>query len=79
MPIPDGSDQSILEDLNIVQGTQIHLQDSRLANAAKVSKSDIDWAKMTLQKEVKGEDGLESQQRDTAQIDLMLLKFIEYH
>jgi hypothetical protein len=39
------SDHKILEDLGVVQGSVIHLQDARLANP-KQHKEEIDWAKM---------------------------------
>ena len=46
--IEDNDENKILEDLNIVQGSTIHLQDKRYANKQKVTKKEIDWAKMTL-------------------------------
>jgi hypothetical protein len=65
------------------------LQDGKLATSAKVSKNEIDWAKMTLQGGNGGEgDGqIDSSstssaaalaQSNMAQIDLMLYRFIEH-
>lgn len=60
----------------------IHLQDGRLATRAKVSKGEIDWAKMTLQGQPQEpEEQIDSsggQQSNMAQIDLMLYRFIEH-
>jgi hypothetical protein len=44
--LSEGDDQKILEDLRIVQGTVIHLQDARLLNKAKYNKGEIDWTKL---------------------------------
>ena len=41
-------DESILEDINVVQGSIIHLQDRGMVNRAKNNKTEIDWSKMTL-------------------------------
>ena len=79
-------DNKSLEELNIVQGTIIHLQDSKLANQAKVSKSEIDWSKMTGSPEAGQIDSSQSNaqahallaQNNMAQIDLMLYRFIEH-
>ena len=53
-----------------------------MATRAKVSKGEIDWAKMTLQGQGKDDadqiDSSGSQQSNMAQIDLMLYKFIEH-
>ena len=65
------------------------MQDGRLATSAKVSKNEIDWAKMTLQG-ANGADGdgqIDSSSLSStaalalsnmAQIDLMLYRFIEH-
>ena len=41
-------DDAILEDINVVQGSIIHLQDRGMVNRAKYNKTEIDWSKMTL-------------------------------
>lgn len=64
-----------------MQGTVVHLQDARLATRAKISKGEIDWAKMTLEGQGVEEgqiDSSGSQQSNMAQIDLMLYRFIEH-
>jgi len=43
-------DDRILEDIGIVQGTVIHLQDARSVSRAKYNKGEIDWTKMTVGK-----------------------------
>lgn len=53
-----------------------------MADRAKVSKGEIDWAKMTLQgtaEEAQDQISSGTQQNKMAQIDLMLYKFIEHH
>ena len=65
--LEEDSDLKILEDIGIVQGSIIHLQDQRYFNP-KQNKQEIDWGKM-------------DQQIDTgvSHIDQMLMKFIEHH
>ena len=41
-------DESILEDINVVQGSIIHLQDRGMVHRAKYNKTEIDWGKVTL-------------------------------
>lgn len=74
----------VLEDLDIVQGSLIHLQDTRLINRKKFNRSEIDWAKMTmgeLSQTFLGEQvtSTEGDSRSSAMIDIMLMKFIEHH
>ena len=47
--LTDADDGRILEDIGIVQGTVIHLQDARSVSRAKYNKGEIDWTKMTSQ------------------------------
>ena len=47
--LTDADDDRILEDIGIVQGTVIHLQDARSVSRAKYNKGEIDWTKMTSQ------------------------------
>ena len=44
--LAEADDQKILEDLQIVQGTVIHLQDARLVNKAKYNRGEIDWTQL---------------------------------
>ena len=46
--LTDADDGRILEDIGIVQGTVIHLQDARSVSRAKYNKGEIDWTKMTV-------------------------------
>ena len=46
--LTEADDDKILEDLNVVQGTVVHLQDARLVNKAKYNRGEIDWTKLTV-------------------------------
>ena len=69
--LADDSDTKILEDLGIVQGSIIHLQDAKLANP-KQNKEEIDWAKLASPNQIDSSS-------DMTHIDHMLMKFIEHH
>lgn len=68
--LTEADDDKILEDINIVQGTVIHLQDARLVNKAKYNRGEIDWTKL-IQKESGDSSGqiLSTSGQNMAQID----------
>ena len=70
-------ESKVLEDLNIVQGSKIHLQDVRYCSQAKLTKPEIDWVKMTTSGSTEQIDS--SSDQSMVQIDIMLMRFIEHH